>query len=204
LLPELFQGISYEQVAKNAWAYVMLQLKHVLRAKRCRTQWLSVIPLTKTPDNLQLESAFKTDIPACNNGSQTGEEYWPEYTYHKTILATNYSDKLISYLPDKAVPLLPCSWDTVTFAQAQPQLYEYRKDNGGGNKARLILVTQQESDELRDSFSYPTLSFVSNIFGIVGLYLGYGILDLYALGERLFVIYEQTLQNMYALASSKK
>lgn len=193
------------QVAKNAWAYVLLEVhKHAREADRCRTQWLNVIPMTNSSDNLRLQSDFKTKLPICDDVSQTKNYFSYAEVFRKTILATNYSDLLISYLPDKALALLPCSWDSVVFDQAQPQIYTIRRQAGAGNKMRIVLTTRQGAEKFTDSFGYPTVSFVSNIFGLVGLYLGYSLLDLYALGENMwFHLIEKLLFKIFTSAKTK-
>jgi hypothetical protein len=155
--------------------------------------------MTNSPDNLQLQKDFTTRLPVCDEFSLNKAYFTPETIYRQTILETNYSDTLIGYLPDRALPLLPCVWDTVTFDQAQPQLYKIKKCVGcQGNKLRLVLTTRQDVEEFVDYLGYPTLSFISNIFGIVGLYLGYSLLDVYTLGERLYHISQAAFWKLFA------
>jgi hypothetical protein len=90
-------------------------------------------------------------------------------------------------LPDQASPLLPCSWETVTFRQAQLELYTMKKTTNV-SRIRIRVTVDPEAEVFSDEFSYPTMAFVNNIFGLLGLYLGYCILDFYEMTEKLGVI----------------
>jgi hypothetical protein len=96
---------------------------------------------------------------------------------------TNYSNRLTAELPDKASPLLPCSWETVQFTQAQVDLYTNSQQRT--STVKITLTLHPEVEVYMDKFGYTTVSFLSNIFGLVGLYLGYCILDCYWLVENM-------------------
>jgi hypothetical protein len=109
--------------------------------------------------------------------------------YERTVLATNYGDRLASQLPDRASPLLPCSWETVQFAQSQVDLYTIAAVNASSRpKLKITMAIDPEIEVFIDRFGYPTVTFLSNIFGLVGLYLGYCFLDCYGLAEKMLLL----------------
>ncbi len=55
------------------------------------------------------------------------------------------------------------------------------------SRLRIRVTIDPEAEVFSDQLSYPTMAFVSNIFGLVGLYLGYCILDFYEMTEKLGV-----------------
>lgn len=68
---------------------------------------------------------------------------------------------------------------SVIFRNIQPVLYELKQ--GQIEKVRIIVNLGENVEIHEDEWDYPTEALVNNIFGIVGLYLGYSILDLYTL-----------------------
>ncbi len=100
----------------------------------------------------------------------------------KIVTMTNFSDSLISKLPYSPSALQPCQWDTVQLSHANPSLYKFPKTNN--DKIRIIVSFHEDVEVFSSHWAYSFVGMLSNVFGLVGLYLGYCFLDIYFMTEK--------------------
>jgi hypothetical protein len=93
----------------------------------------------------------------------------------------NYTDDLVKLLPDHVSTHLPCEWESVRMTQSYQDLYELKPDRR--SKLKIRLTFEMTRDTFTDQWAFSTIALLSNIFGIVGLFLGYSVLDIHALLE---------------------
>jgi ABC-type Mn2+/Zn2+ transport system permease subunit len=61
-------------------------------------------------------------------------------------------------------------------------------DLAAGSKIRISLMINPQAAAYVDQFDYPAMSFASNVFGLIGLYLGYCLLDIFNMWEKLMLM----------------
>ena len=123
-------------------------------------------------------------LPECQ-GEKLKRALKLSFKYSDIITSTNITDSMLTRMPDNPSPLLPCSWETITFKLAQVELYRPHRYTDDAARIKLIVDFDAEVEVYLDTFSYSLWSFSSNIFGLVGLYIGYCMLDLYNVIEKI-------------------
>ena len=185
------------QVAKNSWAFMLSILAGTTRLHElCRVPWLE--PNSLYSSSGELDPAYKkySASESCDQAKIAnqliGEPHeLPGVLYHDAIFF-NYSEHIVEQLPDKPSGLLPCSRERVTFKQIQFDLYTPAESDKP--RLKLLLNISPEADIYEDEISYSSTTLVSNLFGLVGLYLGYCLLDFYSIAERFHLLWKHKIQ----------
>jgi hypothetical protein len=206
------------KAAKNAWAFTVYKFLalEIVKPKpffsslkdMCRPAWLSAAPLVKGQDLDPTLSKFMS-IRACSNEEEK-RELWNQFgsfnecraflgistLLARTIQDISYTERLISGLPYSPSIDNPCSWEGVRFTYANPSLYNLAaNENENSNKIRVVVEIEDEIEVYMDQWAYGTLALMSNIFGLVGFYLGYSLIDVVTLLENTYLRITKRVRN---------
>jgi hypothetical protein len=193
------------KAAKNAWAFTFHHFLMADIAKPtsdislgdiCRPGWLSAAALIDGQDLGPILSKFMR-IPVCSrdeekqdpvdlSGNSIGR---PALFAISKLLATtvhdvSYTEQLIARLPYSPSVDNPCDWEGVGLTYSSPNLYRLARNRDiDNNKVRFIVELEKTADMYVDQWAYGTVALMGNIFGLVGFYLGYSLIDIVTLLE---------------------
>ncbi len=162
----------------------------------CRPAWLSAAALANDEELDPTLSKFMS-IRACSKEEEQrdpailhGEEddrlnglFAFTRMLSSTIHDISYTEQLIARFPYSPSPDNPCDWEGVGFTYASPSLYSLATKKDNNNRIRVVVELEDEVDVYVDQWAYGPLALMSNIFGLVGFYLGYSLIDVVTLLE---------------------
>jgi hypothetical protein len=187
---------------------IILSDKHTVRKKlhlnqtMCIPKWLTIDEQLGEYNALKSTGALESFLssPFCPDGPSNSKEGQHATSFNKDTLDRDTLD-LINTLFDmvrytmygaEVVPkpseqtltsLPPCTWDSVQFTHASPQLYSFNSEYA--DKIRLLVTIHSEVDVYSDQLAYSMSAVLNNSFGFLGLYLGIGVLETVLIVEKL-------------------
>lgn len=186
-------AVLHLQAAKNAWAYTFMkymrsnQISEKMISKMCKPDWLVVTPMSdrgrKDPTLLAAQnmSTCPADLSVMHFLRKGMANFLSVQLLMQAFAGTDYTDSLIKPLPDAASPLPPCEWETVEITGANPSLYKLT--DAKDHDVRIKVEFESEVGTYEDKVSFETVTLITNVFGLVGVYLGYSVMQLYAIAE---------------------